>query len=106
MAILLFPKFIIEDNCLIMSRVSLHEHLAINKKLVKGGGWYDYDAETKTYTFKGKSIEFGAATVEDIRKCIENKSVYTNKYKSHNISDGFKFKYDGGNVFYNEIIDL
>jgi hypothetical protein len=99
----LFPKFIIENDNLIISKVTFHKDMVSNVDKVRGGGWFKYDHPNRTYTFYGKSEEFGYAKVEDIKKCIENGMVFTNKYLIHDISKKFKFVYDykdGSEIIY------
>ena len=91
-----FPKFIIEGENLILMKVSYHREIVSDKEKVKGGGWYRYDSNTNTFTFYGDSYDFGAAKMEDIKKCIENKNVFSNKYFTRNISDKHNFSYDIG----------
>lgn len=100
-----FPKFIIETfpeegDCLIISKVTFHNEMVTNKENVKGGGWFTL--KNNVLTFRGQSEEFGAATIEDIQKCIELENIYTNPYLLTNISKKYTFKYDIGS----EIIDL
>ncbi|MCK9545012.1 MAG: hypothetical protein M0R03_23600 [Novosphingobium sp.] len=103
----IFPKFIIETDeelgdCLIISKCTYHRELVTNKNMVKGGGWYRVNTENKSITFGGESHDFGAAKIEDIKNCINNGNIYTNKYLTHSIAKDFKFLYDIGS----EIISL
>lgn len=92
----LFPKFIIEDGNLIISKVTFHKDIACDIKNVKGGGWFkiNNDVHPKTITFHGDSHDFGKAKFEDIKKCVEEKKVFSNKYLTSNLSDLYKFLYD------------
>ena len=72
----LHPKFIIEDDSLILSKVTFHRNLVTDKNKVRGGGWFIYNDTHKVFIFHGKSMEFGAADMEDIKKCIESGNVY------------------------------
>lgn len=45
------PKFIIENDNLILGKVQFHKHLATDSKGVKGGGWYEFDYEKKCLLF-------------------------------------------------------
>lgn len=103
----LFPKFIIETDdelgdCLILSKCTYHKDLVINLDRVKGGGWFRMNHEAMTITFHGDSYDFGAASIEDIKACIENGNVYTNPYLTHSIVEKYKFLYDN----HGEIIKL
>lgn len=99
---MVFPKFVIEDDCLILSKVSYHRELISDESKVKGGGWYRYNNENKCFIFSGESHDFGKASFEDIKECIINNKVFTNKYQTHDISTDFDFYYDIGS----EIINL
>jgi hypothetical protein len=103
-----FPKFIIENNhlkgdCLIISNCTYHKQLAKNVEKIKGGGWFSYDIKEVTFTLYGESHDFGMAKIEDIKECISNGNVYTNKSLRNNISEKYKFKYKNA---VGEIIDL
>lgn len=87
-----YPKFIIENNNLILGKVQFHKHLANDPKDVKGDGWYEFDYERKTFTFYGESYDFGSAKLVDIKKCIELKNVFDTKL-SRNIFDNYNFVY-------------
>jgi hypothetical protein len=102
-----FPKFIIETDpvlgdCLIISKCTYHKDLVINRLNVKGGGCFRINHESMTCTFHGDSHDFGAASIEDIKVCIENDNVYTNPYLTHSIAAKYKFLYDN----HGEIIEL
>lgn len=90
-----FPKFIIETDeilgdCLILDEVTFHKHIATNKEQVKGGGWYRINLAERTLTFYGKSEDFGPASLEDIKACVNTGKVFMNKNLHHII----KFQYD------------
>ena len=74
-----FSKFIIEDDKLILMKVTFHKNIVVNKNKVKGGGWFTFDLNTKTYTLFGESHDFGKAKVEDIQASIANEKVYSGK---------------------------
>lgn len=93
---MLHPKFIIEDDCLILSKVSYHNDLVTDKTKVKGGGMFRYLTQTDTFLFYGISFDFGEAKIKDIIKCIKEGKVFTNKYKTHDISNKHHFAYDMG----------
>lgn len=91
---MVFPKFIIERDKLIIGVSILHRQLATNNADVIGGGWYYYKEEDKTIVFFGRSIEFGQAKYGDIEKCVKAKRVFLkdgNELK--NISNDYKFQY-------------
>jgi len=90
----LFPKFIIEDDCLIISKVTQHKKLVTNPENVQGGGWFRWNEDKTMMIFYGDSFEFGKASFEDIKKCVLSGNVYSNKYCTHSITDKHKFAYD------------
>lgn len=98
----LHPKFIVENDCLIISKVAYHRDLATDRKSVKGGGLFRFLPETNTFVFYGMSYDFGAASLEDVKKCIELGNVYSNKLKTHSIAKEHHFAYDTGT----EIVNL
>jgi hypothetical protein len=101
----LFPKFIIENDSLIMMKVSFHKHMILDpaNSEIKGGGWFRYDNENKRFIFYGDSTDFGAAKLEDIKKCVEDNKIFSNPYSDESLTEhGYKFAYDTGT----EIIPL
>lgn len=93
-----FPKFIIETDdelgdCLIISKCTYHKQLVINADKVKGGGWFDFDRENKTFTLYGDSHDFGEATLDNIIKCVNSGNVYSSPALYKAFSDDYKFKY-------------
>lgn len=71
-----FPKFIIEGDDLILAKVTYHKELATDLSKVRGGGMFDYDVDTNTFTLFGESSQFGPAELDDIKRCVENGKVY------------------------------
>ncbi|MEI8087055.1 MAG: hypothetical protein WCG93_12670 [Paludibacter sp.] len=98
----LFPKFIIEEENMILKTVKNHRDIAINASKVKGGGSYIFDSETNSYTLYGESYEFGTAKIEDIKKCIEDGKVYTNDILTYSVADKNNFSFYNGS----KIIEL
>ena len=96
-----FPKFIIEDGNLILSKVSFHKEMVTNKDNVRGGGWFIYRSERNSFVFHGDSTDFGKAKLEDVKKCVLEKKVFTNPSCTHDISDRHDFFYDTGTEFIN-----
>lgn len=102
---LLFPKYIIENGNLILAKVKFHKQLVLDEKKienVKGGGWFLFIAATNQIVFHGDSHDYGQASLEDVRECVENGRIFTRKCLSRNISFDHKFAYNTGS----EIIDL
>ena len=75
----IFPKFIIENECLILGKVTYHNELmqTDDRKNVIGGGFYEYNYDDKTFIFFGTSSEFGKAKIDQIKTVIFNNKVYT-----------------------------
>ena len=94
-----FPKFIIEGNNLILSKVTYHRDIVTEKEKVKGGGWFKF--EDDCFTFYGTSDEFGSVNVEDVKRCVKNDCVFTNYMLIYSIANKFKFKYDTGTEIIN-----
>ena len=93
----IFPKFIIETDddlgdCLIISKCTYHKELVIDPTKVKGGGWFRF--ENGAFTLYGESHDLGAATFEDIKRCVESGNVYSNPTCSFPIANKYKFFYD------------
>jgi len=86
-----FPKFIIEGDEIIFGKVTYHKQLATDIKNVRGGGWWSFNKDVTEMTFFGDSHDFGRATLEDIRKAVLEKKVFTNSFINH--SDKFTFFY-------------
>jgi hypothetical protein len=100
----LFPKFLIEDGDLIIRKVTYHKDILTSSDVskVKGGGWFRVDSETMTMIFWGDSHDFGRASFEDIKSCIDSGRVFTDSLRVNNVSKKWKFKYDN----HGEIINL
>jgi len=98
----LYPKFIIEGENLIISKVQYHKHIVDNKNNVKGGGWFKWSTDKNMIIFYGESHDFGAASFEDIKNCVLNGNVFTNKMLTHSIVEKHKFGYNNGS----EIIEI
>jgi Janus/Ocnus family (Ocnus) len=98
-----FPKFICEDDFLILSKCTYHKQLVTDSTKVKGGGWFKYDSIDKSFTFFGTSEDFGRAFIETITNCIKLGKVYTNSSQTHDISADYDFYYKND---YDELIPL
>lgn len=82
-----FPKFIVEGNCLIIAKCTYHKELVTDKEKVKGGGLWKWDREKKEITLYGSSFDFGRASTEDIKTCIEAGNVFLSYEGGRNVSD-------------------
>lgn len=92
----LFPKFIIEGDSLILSKVSFHKDLVTDPAQVKGGGWFRMPKDARKIIFYGESHDFGPAKLEHIKECVKAGKVYSNKYQTHSLKDRHTFAYDTG----------
>ncbi len=104
-----YPKFIILDDVLIISKVTYHKHIlceevdpVAEKHRIKGGGWFTFEHRTNTFTFFGDSTDFGRAKLEDIQKAVDEGKIFTNVYQTHSIANDHNYAYDTGS----EIIPL
>lgn len=82
-----FPKFIVEGNNLIIAQCAYHKDLVTDKDQVKGGGFWKWDRERKEVTLFGESHDFGQASAEDIKACIEAGNVFLSYAGGCNVSD-------------------
>lgn len=89
-----FSKFIIQDDKLILMKVTFHKEIVTNPTNVKGGGWFKYVSETNTFIFSGDSYDFGKAKFDDIKQCVENGEVYSDNRLFRNISNRHNFAYN------------
>jgi len=98
------PKFIIKDGNLILMKVEYHREIAFltesdvengkHRSLdIKGGGWFIYVSQSNKFILQGKSFDFGAARLEDIKQCVNAGRVYSNNLLTHTIMEGTKFEY-------------
>lgn len=68
----LFPKFIITNGGdLIIGRIDFHKNLVkdTERDTILGGGWWELDRHTHTFTLYGRSEDFGPVTTEQLQKC-------------------------------------
>ena len=84
-----YPKFIIQDDKLILGMVKFHRDLVTDVKKVKGGGWWRLNEENKTIILSDKSEDFGRASISDTQSCIKNKQIFTTEFNP----EEYTFKY-------------
>lgn len=94
-----FPKFVIETDdelgdCLIISKCTFHKELVTDPTKVKGGGWFKYNHDDKSFILYGDSNDFGKSTLDDIRKCIESGNVFNNPYSDRSMVGRYTLMYD------------
>lgn len=95
----LYPKFIIEDGNLIISKVVFHKEMVKDPSKVRGGGWFKWGESAegkKMMIFYGESHDFGRATFEDIVGCVKSGNVYGDRRMYRNITEDFEFGYSTG----------
>jgi hypothetical protein len=89
-----------KGDCLILGKVHFHRQMTTDKSKVKGGGWWSLD--DNTFTFYGESDEFGKASFDDIRSCVENNKVFSSPSLIKSITKLFNFRYkDEMSEYYN-----
>jgi hypothetical protein len=93
-----FTKFIIENkdgmgDCLIMAKCTYHKQLVTDKNKVKGGGWWTFNRKTLTFTLFGDSTDFGKSSFDDIKKCVDNDLVFSNRCLTKSIAVIYNFSY-------------
>lgn len=93
---MVYSKFIIEGENLIMAKCTFHKQLVVDEEQVRGGGWFKFDDSKEAFIFGGSSHDFGQAKIEDIKNCIENGNVYANSRLSRKMNN-YKFFYDNQN---------
>lgn len=96
-----FPKFIVEGDCLILGKCTYHKQLAINKDDVKGGGMWEWDRGNKSFLLYGDSTDFGYASPEAVKACIEAGNLFWSYHGGRKI-EGHTFYLNTGS----EIIKL
>ncbi len=77
---------------MILAKCTFHRDLANDTSKVKGGGMFRYQGDD-TFLLFGSSFDFGAAKLEDIKKCIEDGKVYGNSGLRRSLSN-YRFIYD------------
>lgn len=97
-----YSKFIIENGNLILAKVTFHKEIVKDASKVKGGGWFRYVHDTKTFVFFGDSTDFGEAKLEDIKTCVKDGKIYSDNRLYRNLTEKYNFSYDTGS----EVIEL
>ena len=93
----LFPKWILEDGDLIIMKVKYHRDIVTkDRSTVKGGGWFGFNSETKTFRLFGDSHDFGKANIEDVKVAILNDRVFTNSLRIDSIANKWNWTWDTG----------
>jgi hypothetical protein len=89
----LFPKFVVEGDNLIIAKCTYHHQLVIETEKVKGGGMWSLNRDANTFTLSGDSHDFGRASIDDIKNCIEKGNVFRHQYSDVSMVDKFNFVY-------------
>lgn len=83
------PKWIIEDDTLIIGKVCYHRELATDISKVKGGGWYHYNRAENAFYLYASSDQFGNATFDQVSSAVGKgnvgRFVGDDRYRSNNI---------------------
>ncbi len=66
------PKWIIENDRLIIGKANFHFELAKDKNKVRGGGWFDYLDDEDGFLLYGSSSDFGSADHVDVAYAVLN----------------------------------
>lgn len=82
-----FPKFIVEGNNLVIGKCTFHKQMAETISDVKGGGMWEWDKEAKVFFLYGDSTDFGYASPEDLKACIEAGNVFFSYIGGRKIAD-------------------
>ena len=91
-----FPKFLIIDDKLLIAKVTYHKEMVTNKEnVIKGGGWFKFNADKGIFTLYGQSEDFGPAKLEDIKSCVDANEVYNGRLRDHHkLSSNFTILYE------------
>ncbi len=83
------PKWIIEQDSLVIRKAIFHKDIAKVEKDVIGGGWFYYDSKDNSFLLYSKSEDFGSVTKEQILDCIAKNKVgrflNDDRYMNHTI---------------------
>jgi hypothetical protein len=91
----IYNKFIVYDNKILLGRVSLHKELLpkdFNIDLIDGGGYYGIDFESKTLKVYKKSYDFGRFTDNIVNLPIDGRFFKDFKVEIISDSDGFYYE--------------
>lgn len=88
------PLFIIEGDRIIIGKVNDYPNMCKKKRDIKCGGFYRCSRSRKEITFYGYSQEFGAASIDMIKRCVNQNSVYAHRLIQP--LKGFVFLFDTG----------
>tara|TARA_R110000851_G_scaffold172952_4_gene319237 strand:+ start:923 stop:1222 length:300 start_codon:yes stop_codon:yes gene_type:complete len=85
---MLYSKFVIVGDNLIMVKCKFHRELTADINNVKGGGFFGFSNGLNGFIFSGSSHQFGSVTFEDIKRCVSLGNIYTSvsmvrKLKKH-----------------------
>lgn len=89
------PKWIIEDDTLIIGKCYFHKDLANDIDNVKGGGWFYFDGAKDGICLYGTSDQFGSTNLEQVKKCLESGKV--GRFIGDNRYSNFKIYFTEGN---------
>lgn len=75
----IYPKFLLDGDCLIIGKVTYHKQLSVNPKKAKGGGLWSFEDE-ETIILRGESFQFGPPLVSDLKQAVASGKVFRSKF--------------------------
>lgn len=85
----IFPKWIVEQDSLIIQKCTFHKQIAKDVNDVKGGGLFYYLRDEHAFLLYGTSHDFGSPTREQLLDCIAKNNIgrymECNRYARHKI---------------------
>lgn len=78
-----FPKWIVEDDSLIIGKCTNHHQLAVNPTRIKGGGWWHMAPEANIILLYGSSADYGYAPIDAVAEAIQAQKAGTFADEDH-----------------------
>ena len=66
----IFPKWIFEDDFIVIRKCTFHKDIVENIPDVRGGGLFYFHRDTNTFILYGSSHDFGKANPEAVQRAI------------------------------------
>jgi len=73
------PKYIIQNNRVVIGKVAYHKDLITGKIGVQGGGMFIINHKEATLLLYGDSYKLGPPDMDALKKAVKNWKIYTNK---------------------------
>ena len=91
-----FQKFILKEDdklglCMILAKCTFHKQLTTDHDKVRGGGMWQYIKDNNEMLLFGKSYDFGACSLEDLKHVVQNNKVFKNSRLIRDITDKYNF---------------